>query len=67
MAGASARAEAARRHISADEVWTERAGEYAAGRVVEVEEVTAAIRFLVSPQASGISGEAIRVALGNQF
>jgi NAD(P)-dependent dehydrogenase (short-subunit alcohol dehydrogenase family) len=67
MAEVSARAEAERRQISADEVWAERAQGYVAGRVVEVDEITATIRFLASPQASGISGEAIRVALGNQF
>jgi NAD(P)-dependent dehydrogenase (short-subunit alcohol dehydrogenase family) len=67
MAEASARAEAERRQISSDDVWAERAAGYAAGRVVEVDEITATILFLASPQASGISGEAIRVALGNQF
>ncbi|HEY2441128.1 MAG TPA: SDR family oxidoreductase [Solirubrobacteraceae bacterium] len=67
MAEASARAEAERRQITPDEVWAERAQGYDAGRVVEVAEITGVIRFLASPQASGISGEAIRVALGNQF
>jgi NAD(P)-dependent dehydrogenase (short-subunit alcohol dehydrogenase family) len=67
MAEASARAAAGRRQISADDVWAERAAGYVAGRVVEVDEITATILFLAGPQASGISGEAIRVALGNQF
>jgi len=67
MAEGSASAEAERRQISSDDVWAERAAGYAAGRVVEVDEITATILFLASPQASGISGEAIRVALGNQF
>ncbi len=67
MAESSARTQAERRQISVDEIWAERAGEYAAGRVVEIDEVTATILFLTSPQASGISGEAIRVALGNLF
>jgi NAD(P)-dependent dehydrogenase (short-subunit alcohol dehydrogenase family) len=67
MAETSARAEAERRGISADEVWAQRAAGYRAGRVVEVDEVAATILFLASPAASGISGEAIRVALGDQF
>ena len=38
---------------------------YPPGRVATVEEVAATIAFLVSEEASGISGEAIRVALGS--
>ena len=67
MAEVSARAQAERRGISTEDIWAERARGYVAGRVVEVDEITATILFLVSPQASGISGEAIRVALGSQF
>ncbi len=67
MAEASAGRHAERRGVSSDDIWAERAAGYAAGRVVDIDEVTAAILFLTSPQASGISGEAIRVALGNLF
>jgi NAD(P)-dependent dehydrogenase (short-subunit alcohol dehydrogenase family) len=64
MAERSARAEAAARGLTVDDVWTERADVYPAGRVVEAEEVAAAIAFLASEEASGVNGEAIRVALG---
>jgi NAD(P)-dependent dehydrogenase (short-subunit alcohol dehydrogenase family) len=67
MADVSARVQAERRGISPEDVWAERAQTYAAGRVVEMDEITETILFLASPQASGISGEAIRVALGNLF
>jgi NAD(P)-dependent dehydrogenase (short-subunit alcohol dehydrogenase family) len=67
MAETSARVQAERRNISVDDVWGERADQYRAGRVVEIDEVTEAILFLASPQASGISGEALRVALGDLF
>ena len=65
MAETSARDTAEREGITPDQVWEERNKGYAAGRVVAIEEVVAAIMFLVSPQASGISGEAVTVALGN--
>jgi NAD(P)-dependent dehydrogenase (short-subunit alcohol dehydrogenase family) len=67
MGDTSAGTEAQRRGISPDEVWAERAASYAAGRVIDAEEVAAAIMFLASDAASGISGEAIRVALGNPW
>jgi 3-hydroxybutyrate dehydrogenase len=67
MAETSARYQAQQRGITPEEVWAQRAAGYHAGRVVEIEEVVAAIMFLASPAASGISGEAIRVALGDQF
>ncbi len=67
MAEASAGHPAERRGVSRSDIWAERAAGYAAGRVVEVDEVTAAILFLTSQEASCISGEAIRVALGNLF
>ena len=37
---------------------------YPAGRVLAPEEVAEVIAFLSSEEASGVSGEAIRVALG---
>lgn len=51
--------------ITTDQVWKERAALYPAGRVVTPEEVAEAIAFLASEEASGINGEAIRVALGS--
>ena len=49
---------------SPDEVWAAHAAEYAAGRVLDPAEVAAAIAFLCSDAASGVNGEALRVALG---
>ena len=65
MAERSARYEANDRGITADKVWAERAALYPPGRVATSEEVAALIAFLVSEEASGVSGEAIRVALGS--
>jgi NAD(P)-dependent dehydrogenase (short-subunit alcohol dehydrogenase family) len=64
MAELSAKAEAEQRGISHDEVWTERAALYPAGRVVTPLEVAEVIAFLASEESSGINGEAITVALG---
>jgi len=52
---------------SPEEIWAAHAAEYAAGRVLEPEEVAAAIAFLCSDGASGVNGEAMRVALGGQW
>ncbi len=65
MAERSARAEAEERGISPEQIWHERAALYPAGRVATPEEVAALIAFLASEEASGVSGEAIRVALGS--
>ena len=65
MAERSARYEARDRGISPDEVWAERAALYPPGRVATPEEVAALIAFLASEESSGVSGEAIRVALGS--
>lgn len=65
MAERSAQHEAERRGIRADDVWRERAALYRAGRVVTCQEVAEAIAFLAAEESSGISGEAIRVALGS--
>ena len=65
MAERSARYEANDRGITTDEVWAERAALYPPGRVATPEEVAALIAFLVSEESSGVSGEAIRVALGS--
>jgi NAD(P)-dependent dehydrogenase (short-subunit alcohol dehydrogenase family) len=64
MSDQAAQREAAERGISEPELWAERAKSYAAGRVVEPEEVASVIGFLVSPEASGVNGESVTVALG---
>jgi NAD(P)-dependent dehydrogenase (short-subunit alcohol dehydrogenase family) len=64
MAENSARAEASERGITAEEVWAERAAFYPPKRVVTPQEVAEVIAFLASEESSGVSGEAIAVALG---
>jgi len=65
MAERSARQEAEDRSITPDQVWEERAASYPPGRVVTPREVAEMIAFLASEESSGVSGEAIRVALGS--
>jgi len=65
MAERSARAEAKERGITTDQVWEERAALYPPGRVATPQEVAEMIAFLASEESSGVSGEAIRVALGS--
>ncbi len=65
MAETSAKAEADQRGITPDEVWAERAALYPPGRVATPEEVAEVIAFLASEESSGVSGEAITVALGS--
>jgi NAD(P)-dependent dehydrogenase (short-subunit alcohol dehydrogenase family) len=65
MAERSAEQEAKDRGLTVAEIWEERAALYPPGRVVEPEEVAEAIAFLAAEESSGISGEAIRVALGS--
>ncbi len=65
MAERSARQEAEDRSITTDQVWEERAASYPPGRVVTPQEVAEMIAFLASEESSGVSGEAIRVALGS--
>ena len=64
MAERSAEQQALERGISTEQIWQERAALYPAGRVVTVDEVAETIAFLAAEESSGISGEAIRVALG---
>lgn len=64
MAERSAQAQAARRGISVDAVWRERAAIYPQNRVLEPREVAEVIAFLCSDAAGGVNGEAITVALG---
>ncbi len=65
MAERSARYEAKDRGITTDQVWDERAALYPPGRVATPQEVAEMIAFLASEESSGVSGEAIRVALGS--
>jgi len=65
MAERSARYEAKDRGITTDEVWEERAASYPPDRVATPQEVAEMIAFLASEESSGVSGEAIRVALGS--
>jgi len=65
MAERSAIQEAKDRGMTTDQVWEERAAMYPPGRVATVDEVAEAIAFLASEESSGISGEAIKVALGS--
>jgi NAD(P)-dependent dehydrogenase (short-subunit alcohol dehydrogenase family) len=67
MAETSAKAEAAQRGITPEEVWEERALLYPAGRVVTPKEVAEVIAFLASEESSGVNGEAITVALGGVY
>jgi NAD(P)-dependent dehydrogenase (short-subunit alcohol dehydrogenase family) len=67
MAERSARQEAKDRSITADQVWKERAALYPPGRVATPMEVAEMIAFLASEESSGVSGEAIRVALGSTW
>lgn len=64
MADRYAEKEAKERGVTPEEIWKERATLYPPGRVVTPAEVAEAIAFLASEESSGISGEAIRVALG---
>jgi NAD(P)-dependent dehydrogenase (short-subunit alcohol dehydrogenase family) len=64
MAERSARAEAAERGVTVDQIWEERAALYPAGRVATPQEVAELIAFLAAEESSGVSGEAVRVALG---
>ena len=65
MAENSAKSEAAERGITTDQVWAERAALYPPGRVATPQEVAEMIAFLASEESSGVSGEAIKVALGS--
>ncbi len=66
MAERSARQEAKDRGITTEQVWEERAALYPPGRVATPQEVAEMIAFLASEESSGVSGEAIKVALGSE-
>jgi NAD(P)-dependent dehydrogenase (short-subunit alcohol dehydrogenase family) len=65
MAERSARADAEARGITPEQVWQERAAMYPPGRVATPKEVAEMIAFFASEESSGVSGEAVRVALGS--
>jgi NAD(P)-dependent dehydrogenase (short-subunit alcohol dehydrogenase family) len=65
MAERSARADAEERGITVEKVWEERAALYPPGRVATPAEVAEMIAFFASEESSGVSGEAVRVALGS--
>ena len=67
MAERSARAEAEERGVSVEEIWNERSELYPAGRVVTPQEVAETIAFLASEESSGVSGQAVAVALGGVY
>jgi NAD(P)-dependent dehydrogenase (short-subunit alcohol dehydrogenase family) len=67
MAEVSAREEAERRGVDAEDIWRERASSYPLGRVVTPKEVAETIAFLCSEESSGINGEQITVALGSTW
>ena len=64
MAERSALAEAEAGGISVEEVWRKREAMYAPGRVATPGEVAEMIAFLASEESSGVSAQAITVALG---
>jgi 3-hydroxybutyrate dehydrogenase len=65
MAERSARAEATERGLTPEQVWQERVALYPPGRVASPREVAEMIAFLASEESSGVSGQAIKVALGS--
>lgn len=64
MAERSAEAEAQKKGVTAEAIWAERGKLYPPGRVVTPREVAEVIAFLAAEESSGVSGEAITVALG---
>jgi len=67
MSERSAAAEADRRGILVDQVWEERERSYAAGRIPTPAEVAETIAWLCSEEASGVSGQAAAVTLGDAW
>lgn len=67
MAERDAEAEAARRGLTAGQVWDERAAANPSGRLVEAEEVAEVVAFLASDAARAVNGEAVTVSLGSPW
>ncbi len=65
MAERSAERESVKRGIPAEEIWSQRASSYPAGRIATAAEVAATIAFLASEEASGVNGQAVTVSLGS--
>ena len=66
MADRSAAADAKIRGITAEEVWAERAAIYRPGRVATPHEVAEMIAFFAAEESSGVSAQAVKVALGSE-
>jgi NAD(P)-dependent dehydrogenase (short-subunit alcohol dehydrogenase family) len=64
MADADAAEQARRTGLTTEDVWDANARSYAAGRVMEPEEIADVIGYLTSEGATALNGEAITVALG---
>ena len=64
MADADAATEARATGLPVDDVWEARARSYAAGRVMQPDEIADVISYLTSDGATAVNGEAITVALG---
>ena len=60
----SAERESAKTGETVEEIWAKRKATYPAGRLVTVDEVASAIVLLCSDSSSGVSGQAITLALG---
>ncbi len=66
MSERSARDEAQQRGVTPETIWKEWSALYPPGRVATREEVAETIAFLASEESSGVSSEAIIVAVGSQ-
>ena len=67
MAERDAAQEAAKRGMTVDAVWTRRARQNPAKRILDVQEIATIVSFLASAAASGINGEAITVSIGSNW